>query len=297
MSEPGTHAFDDRMSATAATTRRPIDRRTPWYPHDAAGLRAMIERFATAPDRVAGYGLIVPHAGFAYSGECANIAWSSVELPSRVLIIALDHRGGARLDLWPGGPWETPFGDVAGATDLIDALAQVPGVTLAAGHHPQEHSGDNQMPLLAWHRAAAGRDVRVAVLNVGVSARRPGAVDFMDDTAAAIAAMLARDFGNERVLIAASSDMSHEQGHGNLQRVQRQDAAVRDALERYDLPALHAAIEAGATMCGSVPVGLMMRIARQLGATRCEVLDQRTSADATGVVGDYLVGYLSARVV
>ena len=64
-----------------------------------------------------------------------------------------------------------------------------------------------------------------------------------------------------------------------------------------DTAALHAAIEAGATMCGSVPVGLMLRIARELGATRCDVLDQRTSADATGVPGDYIVGYLSARVV
>ena len=276
---------------TAATARRRLDRSSPWYPQEPQALRQLIDGFARADDCVPGVGLIVPHAGYRFSGECANLAWSSVQIPQRVLIIALDHRGGSRLDLWPGGPWETPFGDVAGAADLIDVLAAVPGVAVCEGHHPFEHSGDNQMPLLAHYRP----DARVAMLNVGVSARRPGATAWMDAAAMALTAAV-RKLG-EPVLIAASSDLSHEEGDGNLQRVQSQDAAVRMALEQFDTAALQAAIDAGATMCGSVPVGLMLRMARELGATRCDVLDQRTSVDATGVPGDYIVGYLSARVV
>jgi AmmeMemoRadiSam system protein B len=279
---------------TVGGTIRRMDRSAPWYPHDADALRRMIAGFAPPQPPVPALGVIVPHAGYRYSGECAHLAIGAVDVPETVLVLGVDHRaGGAPFSLWPGGPWQTPFGEVPPAEELVAALAAIDGIDPEIGRHPVEHSADNEMPLLHARQPAP----RAAVLNIGISPRDPRAGLARFDAVGKAVATVIKQLG-EPVLIVASTDLSHEGGPGNHARQTAQDAAIRAAIEAFDAPALHALIaEDGVTMCGGGPVLVAMAATRALGAARIEVLDQRNSADATGEVGDYVVGYLAARIV
>ncbi|SPF51684.1 MEMO1 family protein Sfum_1298 [Syntrophobacter sp. SbD1] len=259
-----------------------------WYPDDPALLKKDLSRYldrARTPDLDGELiGLVVPHAGYIYSGGVA--AWSYKLLLKnrfdRVLILAPSHRtsfGGA--SVYNLGGYRTPLGVVPLDHELIDDLYKNAGII---GYNPQadtgEHSLEIQLPFL---QTVLGAFTLTPVI-MGAQGS-----DFCLKLANAIAAACS----SRRVLIVASSDLSH---HYPYEKATLLDGVCLDRLNCFDPEGLAREVENHRTQaCGAGPLIAMMLAARRLGADQCRVLKYANSGDVTGDRTG-VVGYAAAAI-
>jgi len=127
-----------------------------FYPAEATKLHSMVENFlAEAPPASDSSpkprALIVPHAGYVYSGSTAALAyslWRDSDI-EHVVIVGPTHRVGIRAVALPEAKaMATPLGDVPVWTEGVAAIADLPQVEVSAVVHAQEHSLEVQLPFL-----------------------------------------------------------------------------------------------------------------------------------------------------
>jgi MEMO1 family protein len=249
-------------------------------------LRSEIESYIDSPAaaRAKAYGVMVPHAGYMYSGAVCGRALASVEIAPVCLVLHTKHHlGGGPMSLAQFTKWDTPLGTVPVDDPLNDALAKVPGIEATNLPHFSEHAAEVVIPFLQVLRP----DVRVAV--VAVSNLSP-------EQAAESGVGVARAIlgHSSDVLIVSSSDMNH---YADEETTQVKDKLALDKLAAFDAPGLIEVCEHhDITMCGVGATALMIEACKELGATRVELLEHTTSGQ---VSGDYnqVVGYASARVL
>jgi MEMO1 family protein len=243
-----------------------------FYPARARSLAHTIDELLaeTRAPLLAPKALVLPHAGYVYSGPIAATGYrvlsSQRAAVRRVVLLGPAHR--VRL-VGLAAPsvdaFRTPLGDVA-----VDRAARDLAVTLAAvsvddGAHAAEHSLEVHLPFLQ----RLLDDFTVLPLVVGHA------------TPADVAEVLDVLWGGPETLVIVSSDLSHYEDH---------DSAVRHDTRTVD------AIVAGDTdgvgpydACGAAPLrGLMLAAARH--GLEPVVLDRRTSGDTAGP-RDRVVGY------
>ena len=182
------------------TTRAPAVAGS-FYPASPEGLDALVDRLlaphdaGAAPPGPPPKALIVPHAGYVYSGPIAASAFARL-LPSRgaitrVVLLGPAHRVRVEGLVSPGvARMRTPLGDVAVDTDALAALGDVRADPRA---HAAEHSLEVELPFL--QKVAPG--ARVVPLAVGEA--------HPDDVARRLEAL----WGGPETLIVISSDLSH----------------------------------------------------------------------------------------
>lgn len=247
-----------------------------FYPADPEQLRRMIDSFLREVDEEVRSvrAVIAPHAGLVYSGQCAAHVFGRISIPPVVVILAPNHTGRGRApggaSVWGRGAFETPLGRVAVAEDFARELeARCPLVTHDPGAHGEEHAVEVELPYLAM--LAPGSAIVPIVI----------AFDDWERTktlAAALAGLIAE--WPEEVLLVASSDMTHFE---SADRAAEKDRIALDAVERLDAEGLLSACRREhITMCGRAPAATVVEAARQLGATRAEVVDYRHSGWVTG---------------
>jgi AmmeMemoRadiSam system protein B len=252
------------------------------------GRRATLEREVAAllelpagAAPTAATGVVAPHAGYVYSGAVAGATYARVAVPARAVVLCPNHTGlGARLSLWPDGAWRTPLGDVPVDAALTAALGACPLVEEDRAAHRREHAAEVQLPFLQALRP----DVRIAVLCLGplsgVEAERLG-----EGIAGALRSIPA--------LLVASSDMSHYVAAAQARRL---DRLAIERILALDAAGLHRVVhQEGISMCGVVPVTVMLAAARALGARAAELVRYATSGDVTGDDRS-VVGYAGAIV-
>ena len=270
-----------------------------WYPGSADGIRAMSERWertsaADAP-RVAPNVLVLPHAGWAYSGETA---WRAVRLVrgakyKRVVLLAPSHRAWIenRLVAPDASAVSTPLGEIRIDNDFIDRMALVAPVAKNSKVHLAEHATQIEYPLL---QLALGGGFLVVPLIAG---------SLGGDQMAMCARALSRMMDAETLLV-VSSDFTHYGddfsytpfGKGGGEDVRRKVAASDDEafqlVAKGDADSFAAFIKrTGATICGHVPIELALR-AFPKGAS---VVRQKYATSGDGD-GDYsrFVCYVAA---
>jgi hypothetical protein len=245
-----------------------------FYPADAGRLRAMVEDYLAAGDRVRATttpkAVIAPHAGYVYSGPVAGHAFGALgELASeirRAVVVGPAHFVPFRGIAVPSAAaFRTPLGDVSLDEDAIDAIRELPQVRSADAPHEPEHALEVELPFLQVMLA----DFALVPLLVG------------EATAGEVAEVLERLWGGPETLIVISSDLSHYEPYG---RAKEHDAATAAAIERLD-----AANLGPRDACGYLPVGGLLVEAGRRGmqVTR---LDLRSSGDTAGPK-DQVVGY------
>ena len=270
-----------------------------WYPGSADGIRAMSERWerASAADapRVAPNVLVLPHAGWAYSGETA---WRAVRLVKgakfrRVVLLAPSHRAWIenRLVAPEASAVSTPLGEIRIDNDFIDRMALVAPVAKNSKVHLAEHATQIEYPLL---QLALGGGFSVVPLIAG---------SLGGDQMAMCARALSRMMDAETLLV-VSSDFTHygddfsyapygtEGGRDVRERVAAVDAEALSFIEKGDADSFAAFIKrTGATICGHVPIELALR-AFPKGAS---VVRQKYATSGDGD-GDYsrFVCYVAA---
>lgn len=257
-----------------------------FYTAVPARLRAEVEGYCAQPaaSRTRAYGVMVPHAGYMYSGGVCGRALASVEIPPLCIILHTKHHlGGGALSLAQFERWETPLGAVAADPGLQAALAAVPGINTSNLPHFVEHAAEVVLPFLQ----VLNPKVRIAVISVMTTPH-----ELIQRTAAGIAAAVLAQ--KQDVLVVASSDMNH---YADQVETMRKDELALDKLAAFDAPGLLQVCNAhDITMCGVHATALMLETCRELGATRVEVLEHTNSGEVSGETGQ-VVGYASARVL
>lgn len=260
---------------------RPAAVASTFYPATPGALRGvMVDWLSSAPaaaDAARGSApklLVVPHAGYVYSGPIAAQAYALLApwraRIERVVLLGPAHRVAVRgLAVPTVSGFETPLGAVAVDRESIDALAALPQVVSSDAAHAHEHSLEVQLPFL---QAALG-SFSIVPLVVGRAA------------AGEVAEVLERAWGGDETLVVVSTDLSHYLPYAH--------ARAADAATVEQILALDANIDHDQA-CGATPLNGALRVARARGLT-ARLLDLRNSGDTAGdrsrVVGYGAIGF------
>jgi AmmeMemoRadiSam system radical SAM enzyme/AmmeMemoRadiSam system protein B/AmmeMemoRadiSam system protein A len=245
-----------------------------FYPGQAEQIdRQLDAMFAETPSKREPWpGVMVPHAGWTYSGELAAKVFGRVEIPEQVIVFCPAHRGGgSEWAVAPHATWSLPGREVASDPELARRLADaVDGLQLDAAAHQQEHAIEVQLPLLA-RAAPHAKVVGVAIGGGGLSSL----LKFGEQLAGALREM------SPRPLLVISSDMNHFDDDDETRRL---DRLALDAMETLDPEKLYDTVRRNRiSMCGMMPAVIVMEALRRLDQlTRCELVGYATSADAAG---------------
>ena len=257
-----------------------------FYPRDPEDLRRTVA--GLTPDGLRpeeALAVIVPHAGYVYSGAVAAETFARARVPETAVVIGPNHYGrGAPLAVATTGVWRLPGRSVPIDEALARRLAASPPYTADHSAHAREHSIEVQLPFLAHSNP------QVAI--VPVCASLLGLGDCL--AAAERLARTVRDSGR-RVLLVASTDMSH---YVSRQEASRLDTLALERVEALDPEGLYQTVAANRiSMCGVIPTTIILAAAKALGATRAERArytdSGETSGDTSQVVG--YAGYVIRR--
>lgn len=237
-------------------------------------------------------GIIVPHAGYIYSGSIAAHSYKFLAengFADTFIIIGPNHTGmGSGVSIMTDGEWMTPFGTTA-INEIIAKQIHRDIIDLDENAHKYEHSIEVQLPFLQY--IVGNKNFNFVPICMG-----------MQDLATsqevgAILANVIRD-SDENIVIIASTDFSHagfnysSMPPENIridEFAKKQDKLAIEQILKMDSKALIETVEKkNITMCGYGPVIVLITAAKQLGATKAELLKYGTSYEvqpSTSCVG------------
>ncbi|MBN2029346.1 AmmeMemoRadiSam system protein B [bacterium] len=260
-----------------------------WYPGDGKQLRNAIETYFSKVDIPPVKGevmaLISPHAGYYYSGQVAAYGYKQIvgKTYDVVVVVSPLHRmaAGAYVSTHVSF-YQTPLGNIPVAEKLVDRISQK--IDLKRISMDNEHSLEIQLPFL-----------QVALKSFSLLPVMIGHGDVYGCTE--LVEVLVDILKSKKCLLVASSDLHHIDRYDE---VVKKDQAVAEALSNFQLEGIQEVLSRpDCSVCGRVPITIIVDVAQKLGANKLVVLRQTNSGDVTGEKssGEYTVGYLSAVLV
>lgn len=248
-----------------------------FYPADATQLRQTLDDFLNEQSIATGdatpnfpKALIVPHAGYIYSGGVAAKAYAKLapfrHTIKRVVLLGPCHRvpvGG--LALSSADFFETPLGRIPLDKELVRSLSRLPQVFTFDDTHTEEHSLEVHLPFLQTLLS----DFTIVPLIVGQA------------SPAEVSEALNLIWGGEETLIIISTDLSHYLDYDQCQSLDNQTV---QAIENFDINAIK-----NQQACGRIPLKGLLETA-QARSMSIETLDVKNSGDTAGPK-DRVVGY------
>jgi AmmeMemoRadiSam system protein B len=252
-----------------------------FYPESCSKLKAYFREFNAAFDKISikkkildikPKAIIVPHAGYIYSGFTANFAYRFLQhsKPKRIIVIGPSHHyyfKGISASYFES--YETPCGNIEIDTPYLFALAKKFNISFQPEAHTKEHSTEVQMPFIKQYFPKA----KVIELIYG------------DITVKPLANIIEALLHNPDNAVVISSDLSH---FYPLPKAEMLDKHCLKAVANLDIPELKRGCEA----CGIIGIEAMIMAAKKLGLSS-KLLDYRTSEYVTKDKNS-VVGYLSA---
>jgi AmmeMemoRadiSam system protein B/AmmeMemoRadiSam system protein A len=263
-----------------------------FYPESATVLKLAVEKFmedALPPQAKKPLAIVVPHAGYIYSGQICADGWNQVRGGAYDVVVLLGTNHTTpdlrKIALYPGGGFRTPLGTAKVDGDLTAALlAASPECALDKGPHVREHSVEVQVPF-----------VQVLFPQAKIVAAIVGEAD----------AALCTRFGNalasvlkgRRAVIVASSDLSH---YPSAKDAETADMKTLEAVATLDPVALHTAVQAqmarripnlSTCACGEAPIMAAMAAAKAMGATGGKIVSYANSGNLPIGERERVVGY------
>jgi AmmeMemoRadiSam system protein B len=260
-----------------------------FYPADEKKLNRVIDEYLhnAGPSVIqSAYGVIVPHAGYVYSGPVAAYSYALLKNiePEVVIVLAPSHS--ARFDgasIIPSGIYETPLGNVIIEEKIGKDLETKNNFSFIPQVHEAEHSLEVQVPFLQ----SILNEFTLVPIIVGTHD-----LAMLNDIAAAIKETIKYD--KRKISVVISTDLSHYHSYDEAHEI---DRVLIDAVESFDPQRVSDVCSSGtAEACGQGPLLLGMMLAKMLGAKGVETLNYSTSGD-TGGDKSQVVGYLSAAFI
>jgi AmmeMemoRadiSam system protein B len=261
-----------------------------WYPGNAGALTRDVDGYLqSAPDWTGGRlrAVIAPHAGLMFSGPVGAHAYKAASASTYDVVVLAGPSHYVAFDgvsIYPEGAFATPLGSAEIDIPLARALLAYPVIQPLPAAHQREHSLEMQLPFVR----RLFPDARIVPLVMGFQTR---------DTISALATALAATCTDERILIVASTDLSH---YFDAPTARELDGRVAEHVAAFDAPGLLDTFErypeherGRYVACGGGPAIAVMMAARTLGARGARVLKYAHSGDISGD-NAAVVGYLAA---
>lgn len=260
-----------------------------FYPGSPSSLKAKIDGFMANVEKhpISGklLALIVPHAGYDYSGQIAASAYKQIEEVhfDTVVLVGISHRSAIRgASVYRSGGYETPLGIAEIDSDLAEELmAQSEIFTSQPRAHAMEHSLEVQVPFL--QNILSG--FKIVPILMG---------HWSEAVCSAVSEALAKVISGRNILLVASTDMSHYHPYDVARSM---DDIALSSIKRMDTAQLLDDLGSGeCELCGSAPVITTLMVAEKLGADGIEILQYANSGDVTGDKSSGVVGYFAAAI-
>ena len=253
-----------------------------FYPANAEELRLYLSSFCRKElPKIKAKAVVVPHAGYIYSGSVAGETYSRVAIPSNCVIMGPTHTGlGAPAAVYPSGVWVTPLGEVPVNGEFASQLSSRPPYQPDPTAHIYEHSLEVQLPFLQ-HCSGYREDLSVVPV-VFQHLSYQECVEAGNSLAEAISQT------EPDSLIVISTDFSH---YVSQEVAKELDSLAIEAILNLEPEELYRRVHSyRISMCGVIPATVGLIAAKLLGARGAELVMYRTSGDVTG---DYsqVVGY------
>lgn len=251
-----------------------------FYPAEPEELREQVAQLLgigalESPAGVLGRGacaLVVPHAGYLYSGSIAGRTFAQVEVPPTAVVIGPNHTGrGAKKSLWGGGAWRIPGATLPINEGLAQSLVGQAGLVREREAHWHEHSIEVELPFLQARRPG------VALVPICL-----GRLTLAEcqELGLALAEQIQAEGGSQKVLLVASTDMSHyipAAASAHLDRLAIERILALDPEGLFDV-----VVREEISMCGFIPTTVVLVAARALGASAATLVGYGNSGEHSG---------------
>ena len=257
-----------------------------WYPDSKIQLEKQLKSYLNAanPPKVDGdiLALIVPHAGYIYSGPIAAYGYKAIQNKSikTIIILGFSHRKFFDgIAVYDRGMWKTPLGDIEIDEQLAkEMIAENSRVKFNPDLFKEENSVEMQVPFIQM----VLKGVKIVPIAFGTK------------DAQSLAGTLEEILRKRRdVLIVASTDMSHYHPYDDANSIDKHTINTINRLkakELYDEGALGIC-----EMCGIMPVVTSLIVAQNMDYDKIKILKYANSGDITGDKSK-VVGYVSSVI-
>lgn len=248
-----------------------------FYPSDPTTLRGMVEAMLKQTQVTDASGdahlraMIVPHAGYIYSGSTAAAAYAQLKQLAdkvrHVVIVGPAHRFGIHgVGLVEADGMATPLGTIPLWQEGLAVAQAQPGVVVSMAAHAKEHSLEVQLPFL-----------QVVLPEADVLPLVAGWVE-----PEVVANVLEALWDQPEMLVVISSDLSH---YHPYTRAQELDSATIDQILELDLNVTHD------QACGATGINALLLVAKAHGLK--PRMDQYCNSGDTAGDKDGVVGYMA----
>ncbi|HUT29216.1 MAG TPA: AmmeMemoRadiSam system protein B [Sedimentisphaerales bacterium] len=262
-----------------------------WYLADANALTKQIDGFFQKADvkpKPNVIALILPHAGYQYSGQTAAFGLKTIDKKyKRIVVIGPSHRAPMEdmLSVPRVTHYQTPLGTVPLDVEFIDELLKFPMFQNLPYAHQSEHSVQIELPLLQHCQ----KDFKFVPIVAG---------HCLLPTVKKAAAILASLIDNETLVVASSDFVHYGPNYGYVPFTENIPAQIRKLdMGAYEHIAgrdaeglLEYRSRTGATICGCVPVAVLLAMLDK--NAEAHLVKYATSGELTGSFTNS-VSYLS----
>ena len=258
-----------------------------FYPSNPKKLKEEIELLSTVAKPVQTIqnllGIIVPHAGYIYSGRTAAYAFNLLKdiQIENVIIISPSHREYFEgISVYDEDAYETPLGVISVNKDLANNLVKdSANIFKSSLGHKQEHAIEVELPFLQ----VVLKEFKLLPIVMGDQSKK-----YIDELSNKLSEII-----DDKTLIISSSDLSH---YHDKTEAYRLDSIVEKRISEFEYDKLqHDLDERNCEACGGGPIVTLMKTAALLKKNNSLILDRSDSSDTSGDESE-VVGYLSAAI-
>ena len=218
-------------------------------------------------------GIIVPHAGYDYSGPVAASSYyqlASSGLRESMIILGPNHTGyGSGVSTMTDGQWATPLGDVPLDSALASSITKFSSlIDVEEEAHKREHSIEVQLPFLQFIYPRRFKFVPICMMLQDL------------ETSTEIGDAIAKGSAETGAMLIASSDWTHYEPY---EAARKKDMEAIEAVLEMDPKKFQDVIEEkSVSACGYGPVTAVLHASKILGAKQAKLLSYQTSGDTAG---------------
>ena len=251
-----------------------------FYPGSLPALKSYLDGvMGNKENKISPIAIVVPHAGYIYSGAVAAKAYSMLENYDTYIILGPNHTGlGAAISTFEG-EFDMLYGAVKTDDEAVDYIIANSSAEIDAYAHMNEHSIEVQLPFIDY----ISHDYKVVPIVIGtLDSKR------LSQLGHTISNFIKRT--HKKILIVVSSDMNH---YEDEKTTLKKDRMAIEKIEQLDEGGLINTVERfNISMCGIACAYTAIVASKDLGAKKAELIEHRTSGE---VNGDYahVVGYTS----
>ncbi|MCP4653532.1 MAG: AmmeMemoRadiSam system protein B [Candidatus Omnitrophica bacterium] len=251
-----------------------------FYPKKINEIATIIENFRLKQSsRTNARGIVMPHAGYIYSGRVAATTVNQVQPKKKIIILGPNHSGhGKNFALWAKGSWKISDNNVKIDETIAQSILKEDGlIEEDYGAHEFEHSIEVQLPILHYFF----KEFEFVPITCKLST-----LNNYRQCANQIFQAVKKI--KEDILLIASTDMTHYQADARARSKDR--LAIEKIIDLDDDGLLKIVAKENISMCGAAPTAILIACLKQMGARKAQVTLYQTSGD-TGGDKESVVGY------